>query len=462
LAAWIGWSSAALFLAIASLLILATLSARIPERGFGFRGWVPLVAATWATIGARIASRQPRNPVGWLLLMCGWLWAVTSLFEEYAAYAYVHQDPALPALSLLLWFNTLTPALVAGCSGFAMLLLPDGRLPSRRWRGVVLATAVLTVVVVLGYAVIPRPTAPFGSPNPFGIDALRSNGGDVADMMNELYVLRGAIVLLPTVALLARLRTASGDRRRQLGWVATAATLASGTFYLNALVRNNPAIQFTEIVALGFVPVAFAVAITRYRLYEIDHLVHRAFVYGGATGILAGFYLLAMDLSQRAFVTVTGERSDAAIIVTTLIAALAFAPLKDRLQRTVDRSFKSPVRGALGLERFDAELQEHLRMNDREGLLAQFLTECVAAADATGGVLALGPDGTRQTAKLGRWSGDVRMTIVVRDGESPAATILLGPRADGLEFSEAKQAKLNETADLVGKSLRRLSGERSP
>ena len=87
LVAWTFWGLSAVLLIIATILIVGTISAPIPSRGFGFRGWVPIVAAMWTTIGAIIAGRHWRNPVGWLVLFVGLTWASTSLAEEYATYA---------------------------------------------------------------------------------------------------------------------------------------------------------------------------------------------------------------------------------------------------------------------------------------------------------------------------------------------------------------------------------------
>lgn len=458
--AWGLWSSVALFLGVAAFFILATLSVEIPQRGFGFRGWVPVVSILWATIGARIASRQPRNAVGWLVLTCGWLWAVTSMFEEYATFAYVARDLSMPLVQWVIWFNTLTPALVAGCSGLTMLLLPDGRLPSRRWVAAAATITVATGLVTAGYAFVPRQLTPIPFENPLSLAWFRASSDLVSPLMDVLYVLRGLIVLLPTGALILRLRVARGDRRRQLTWIATAGTIASLAFYLNALVRNNSWIQLAEIVALAYVPIAFAIAITRYRLYDIDVILDRAFVYGGASGILAALYVGALEIAQRLFVATTGQRSDAAIVMTTLAAAALFTPLKERLAAIVGAWARPPIAGAFGLSAFRGELELHLRMNDPDRLLTQLLTECVAAYESRGGALQITADGeSRIVQRIGHWTGDAEMSMAIGGPRGMTARILLGPRLNGAGYTEAQCMQLRGTARLVNDVMANLTTE---
>lgn len=448
--AWGLWSSVALCIGVAAFFILATLSVEIPQRGFGFRGWVPIVAVMWATIGARIASRQPGNAVGWLVLACGWLWAITSMFEEYATFAYVARDLSMPLVQWVVWFNSLTPALVAGCSGLAMLLLPDGRLPSRRWVAAAAVVTGATGLVIAGYAFVPLQLAPIPFANPVSLAWFRPSADLVSPLMDVIYVLRGLIVLLPTAALVLRLRVASGERRGQLTWIAIAGTLASVTFYLNAVVRNNQWIQLAEIVALGFVPIAFAIAITRYRLYDIDVILNRAFVHGGASGILAALYVGSLEVAQRLFVATTGQRSDAAIVLTTLAAAALFTPLKERLDAIVGAWVRPPIPGAFGLSAFRSELELHLRMNDPDRLLAQLLTECVAAFESRGGALQLSQGGeSRIVQRIGHWTGDAEMSMTVGGLKGVTARILLGPRVNGASYTEAQCMQLRGTARLV-------------
>jgi hypothetical protein len=423
------WVSTALFLAGAGVLVLATLSDDIPPRGFGFRGWVLMVSALWTLVGARIALRQPRNAVGWLLLSGGWLWAVTSLFEEYATYAYVRLDFSLPFVPTLLWFNTLTPTLVAGCSAVAMLLIPDGALRSSRERAAAIGVVLLTLTVAAGYALV------------------------LTRLLDALYVLRGLIVVLPAGILFVRLRGAVGERRRQLRWIVGAALASSIAFLLNALVRGDPLIQLFEIGALAFVPVAFAVAIARYHLYDMDAILSRAFVYGGATAILGGFSAVSLLVGQRLVVVLTGQRSDVALILTVLLVAMAIAPLEARLQRVVDGWRRPAILGAIGLRSLRAELEAHVRLTDPDRLLEQLLIECVAAFDAVGGALELDVDGRPQTVRtVGRWTGEPRLVVIVR-GTGRLARIQLAARTSGAEYTRSQRKELGEVAELVARSL---------
>src|SRR4051812_45510959 len=172
--AWTVWTTAIVFSAVAFLFILATFSVEIPSRGFGFRGWVPLVALLWATIGARIAARQPRNSTGWLILAAGWVWSVNAMFEEFATFSFYPQEIDLPFVETMVWFNNLVAPLVSGIAAIALLVVPDGKLPSRRWALVAAVAVAVTLIAVGIEAVWPRRLVPFPFENPYAIDGLRS------------------------------------------------------------------------------------------------------------------------------------------------------------------------------------------------------------------------------------------------------------------------------------------------
>src|SRR6185295_6752061 len=236
--AWTLWALAMFFSGIAFLFILATFSVEIPSRGFGFRGWVPIVAVLWATIGARIAARQPRNIVGWLILAVGFLWSVNAMFEEYATFSFYPQEIDLPFVEGMVWFNNLVGAAVAGLSAIALLVVPDGRLPSRRWVPVAAGAILVAIASVAIEAVWPRRLVPFPFMNPLGIEALRDYEQIRPTLFSLVSVGQGLAVLIPTAAVLLRLRTSAGERRQQLKWVAAAATFTSVAVFLYALVDN--------------------------------------------------------------------------------------------------------------------------------------------------------------------------------------------------------------------------------
>src|SRR4051812_26617948 len=366
--AWTVWTTAIVFSAVAFLFILATFSVEIPSRGFGFRGWVPIVAVLWATIGARIAARQPHNSTGWLILAVGWVWSVNAMFEEIATFSFYPQEIDLPFVQTMVWFNNLVAPIVSGLAALALLVVPDGRLPSRRWAIVAVGAIGVTLVAVAIEAVWPRRLAPFPFENPYAVDGLRSYEAVRPALFSAITVARGLAVLIPTAALLSRLRTATGDRRQQLKWVAAAATFASVASFLYGFF-DGPLMQYAQLAGIMVVPLSFGVAMRRYRLYDIDRILNRTIVFGGATALLAGLYSASIGLMQRVFVALTGERSDAAVVLTTLLVAAAFTPLKTRIEAYVRHNFGSDIPGTKGLEAFRQQIDDHLKLSDRDDLL---------------------------------------------------------------------------------------------
>jgi hypothetical protein len=455
-AAWALWATALLFAGVAFLLILATFSVDVPSRGYGFRGWVPTVAVLWATIGARIAARQPRNRVGWLVLACGWLWSVNAMFEEYSTFAYYPQELGLPFVEGMVWFDGLVGTLVAGLSALAMLVVPNGRLPSRRWTVVAVGTIVVTAGAVLVLATLPRRLVPFPFDNPFGIEGLRAYESAFPTILRSVDLARGLCVLIPTAALLSRLRRARGDGRQQLKWVAAPAVFASFAVFLYAFV-GHPLVEYATLLGLLLVPIGFGIAMRRYRLYEIDRILNRTIVLGSATALLAGLYTASIGLMQRIFILLTGERSDAAVVLTTLLVAAAFAPLRDRVEAFVKRNFGADVPGTRGLDVFTQEIEDHLRLSDREGLLSRLLDETVGSLGAVSGALEIAGAGPRAPMRtVGNWNGNTHLAAEVRDGDRVIARILLGPRANGAEYDAARQVRFTRAVEVVGKALDRI------
>lgn len=458
-AAWLLWTTGIVFSAVAFIFILATFSVAIPSRGFGFRGWVPLVAVLWVTVGARIAARQPRNSVGWLILGCGWLWSVNGMFEEYATFAYYPQEIGLPFVEPMVWFISLVGTMVAGLSALALLVVPDGKLPSRRWVIIAVAAIVVTVVAVLILATLPRRLSPFPFQNPFGIEALRPYDYLFPTVLRTIDVARGLAVLVPTAALLSRLRTSSGERRQQLKWVAVPAVFASVAVFLYALF-DHPLVEYAQLAGLVLIPMGFAIAMRRYRMYDVDRLLNSTIVIGGATALLAGVYTASIGLMQRIFIALTGERSDAAVILTTLLVAAAFTPVRDRLQAFVKRNFGGEIPGTRGLQVFTQDIDDHLKLSDRSELLSQLIAECVSSLGATCGALEVASDGALVTQRvIGPWKGDTHLATEVHSHGRVVARVLLGPRLNGYPYDRESEEKLGRAVTVVGMALDRIPAQ---
>ena len=327
---------------------------------------IAVLGLVFGVIGALVASRLPRNAIGWLFCALALLFEFSILGEAYIAYG-SQASGFLPGRAwvgwILQWSNSgLAPALIILC----FLLFPTGRLPSARWRPLVWVVVGVTAVYAASAAFAPGQLLDYPIENPAGIEsagALRM----IADASLQVLVL--PLMVLSAVSLLARLRRSAGTERQQLKWFAYAAALlaiylvvGNVTDTLLGFLQNDVAetvfflIFFTILAGL---PVAMGVAILRYRLYEIDLIINRTLVYGSLTVTLAAIYVGCVVSMQYVFRVLTGQESQLAIVISTLVIAALFVPLRRRVQALIDREFyRHKYDAAKTLEAFSAKLRE--------------------------------------------------------------------------------------------------------
>jgi len=306
--------------------------------------FVALVAVTvgYATVGALLAGRSGAGRISALLLAGGALFALIPFGYIFGGALALYQ----PRSTLVDTIQLLGPVAIG--PGFATILpalalaFPDGRLPSPRWRW-----PVAVAVGVIGLATflqLTRPGALIGAAagarrNPFGIDAMPAALSDVAFPLVSIGIL--AITLFGVVAVVVRYKRGDPVARQQLRWFLAAVSIAALPLALTAIPPiGGPATALVAAIGLILVPIAVGIAVTRYRLYEIDHLISRTLVYVPLTALLAGLYAATVTLLQRVFQSVTGDKSDAAVIISTLILASVFTPLRKWLEGIVERRFK--------------------------------------------------------------------------------------------------------------------------
>jgi hypothetical protein len=200
-------------------------------------------------------------------------------------------------------------------------------------------------------------------------------------------------------------------------------------------------------------PLAVALAIMRYRLLEIDALVNRAIVYAVLTALLAGVFTAAISVSQRAFVALTGEKSDAAIVITTLIVAAAASPARSRLQTWVDRQFREVPTGPL--RTFGDEVSQYLELNDPDLLARRLLAEAVHSLEAEAGAIVRTDDsaGPRTMATHGAWRGAALMSVPIESGGESFGLLMIGPRRNGKRYRRFEAEALLEVAGRVGRAM---------
>jgi hypothetical protein len=385
----LAWSVCILSLVLAALGLLFLALNRshpgAPTYELAFQGTV--IVAAWSAVGVLIASRRPAHPMGWLFSALGLSSGVQLFCGEYAIYALVVERGALLGGQVSVWITcwlwVQTNVLVA----FMALLFPDGKLPSPRWRAIVWLNGVMAVAGSFTAAFLPGPS-PFieAIDNPFGLEGLKDVKNLVDGVLEALSY--GVLGVAGLVALYVRFRRGLGAERQQIKWLAYAGTvLLTGTILLYAGPESLSGSWFRQVgfalQAIGLVglPVAIGIAIFKYRLYEIDLLINRTFVYGTLTATLVALYFGGTVLLQRIFVLLTSQQSTLAIVSSTLAIAALFNPLRRRIQGFVDRRFyRRKYDAAKTLEAFSAKLRDETDLDALSGDLKAVLRETMQPA----------------------------------------------------------------------------------
>ena len=323
----------------------------------------------FATIGLVLTLRRPENPIGWLYAAGGLVWSV-----------YVPVDPWVDALQVAGRPLSLAARLAAlvGDSFWAigialaitlpLLLLPDGRLRSPRWRVVVIATVVGTVLNVVGWWLSPGPMTQTLEPvaKPFALAGWAGSAANVVTWTG--FALTFATIPAAALSVVLRFRASRGVERQQLRWVAAGATVAVvGPLLLVPLdsLGLAPADSFSWPLLLS-VPLAIAVAVLRYRLWDLDRLVSRTVTYVLVTALLLLPYLVVVPAATRLF-----EGSGSLVVAAaTLAVVAAFSPVRRRVQGLVDRRFnRRRYDAARTVEGFAARLRDQVDLDALHGEL---------------------------------------------------------------------------------------------
>jgi hypothetical protein len=324
-------------------------------------GAVLLALVSSAAVGAVLASRRPRHPVGWLLLAVGLALALSGLVESYVKFGLVVRPGSLPGARYLVGFVDFPfTGIWLSCAGFVLLLTPTGRLPSPRWRWWARVAGAAPVLVVLASVVQPDPLAPDWYGNPLAVPALYRLLF-VPGVAAVVVVL--ASVLVGAVSLVVRFRRARGVERQQLRWLALAAALAAGLL-LVALAAGylalDPVVLACLSLCVALLPLATGAAVLRYRLYDLDRIVSRTLAYGLLTVLLgAGYALVVLGLGR-----LLPQGSSLVVAAATLAVAAAFQPARRRVQALVDRRFnRRRFDAGRTVDRFAFRLRDQLDLD---------------------------------------------------------------------------------------------------
>jgi hypothetical protein len=343
-----------------------------------------VAAVIAATVGAVVAARRPRHPVGWLLLAMGLSLNLSSAGSGYKWYGLVARPGSLPGASYLAGLADGINIVYVACAGFVLLLTPTGGLPSPRWRWWAWIAAAAAAVFVLVSVVTPRPLYPeypdVGSP--IGVPALADPPLDV------VVPLAGAVVLVALVvgagSLVGRFRRARGVERQQLRWMAWGAVLAA-MFLVAAITElalddDTPLFQAAIGACLVSLTLATGAAILRYRLYDVDRIVSRTLAYGLLTLLLGlGYAAVVLGLGQ-----LLPDSSSLVVAAATLAVAAVFQPLRRRVQAAVDRRFNRRRHDAARtIAAFSTRLRDQVDLDALHGELLAVVDQAMQPTHAS-------------------------------------------------------------------------------
>jgi signal transduction histidine kinase len=307
--------------------------------------WEPIAwmssVVTFALVGALIASRVG-SAIGWICLAVALAVALTSVCEEYAVYAFRTNPGSLPGGTFAAWYTTFSwVTFIVPIGVFLVLLFPDGKPPSRRWRLVAWLAVAATACAVIGMSLAPgkldTDSAPVKAENPVGVDA--EGLLTVVAWAGILTIF--ACIIASAVSIIVRYRRSHGDERQQLKWFVSAVLLTVALFFLSwpaGIVSETLTNTFNVLSLFGWVtlPLAAGIAIFRYRLYDIDLVISKALVFGVLAAFLTAVYV-AIVVGIGTVVGRAGGSNVVLSILATAVVAVAFQPVRERARRVANR-----------------------------------------------------------------------------------------------------------------------------
>lgn len=403
-----------------------------------------LALVSSALVGGLVASRQPANPVGWFLLISATCFAVVTFSENYATYGLRTEPGSLPLARAMAW-----PPQWLWAPGAVLFLLflplyfPDGRLVSSRWRWVVRFAVFFSTFIAVFSAFQPGDVQDLGFVNPLGVKALGFLPWVLDVAILPLWL---GLLLVSAASLVVRFRRSGIEQRQQIKWLAFAASAIPLWFLVSPLVQDRVPVLFEigETLAFMGVPVAVGIAVLKYRLYDIDLVINRTLVYGALTACVVGIYVLVVGYLGALL------RTDDLLVslIATGVVAVLFAPLRDRLQRGVDRLLYGERDDPYAvLSRLGERLEGTLAPDAVLPAIVQTVREALKLPYAA---IAL-KEGEEPViaAEHGPPVQEPLRLPLVYQGET-VGELLLAPRAPGEEFSSADRRLLDGLARQTG------------
>jgi hypothetical protein len=357
----LAWSVCALGIAglVAGAILEETTGNTDPSESLLERAALLLGFGALPAIGALVASRHPRNAVGWLFLAVGAGIGVLLLSTEYAHWALVEQAGRYPLATLAAWLEQwLWVPSVGLVTTLILLLFPNGRPPSRRWNWLVWVSALALGIVAIGGMIEQRLESGYSIDNPIGLPGIEDVESE--RLFAPVFILFIPLTVLCATSVVVRFRRSRGAERQQLKLMTFSACL----MVVSLLFGDALGIPGTLAVALVVLAASLAVSMLKYRLYDIDRIINKTVVYGALTAALVACYVVGVPFIQS--VLPLPEDSPAAVAGSTLVIAALFGPLRRRVQMFVDRRFyRSRYDATKTVEAFESRVR---LQSDLDGL----------------------------------------------------------------------------------------------
>jgi hypothetical protein len=327
----------------------------------------------YATVGLVLGLKRPANPIGWLYAAAGLTWSLAIPGDAWLGQLVADHRPLPLAAQVASVYGEFAwaPATVLGVT-LPALLVPDGRLRSRRWRPVAAAAMAAAALVLVGSGLAPVRLEDVPISNPFG---LAGPAGAVAGALAAAGTLLWITTMVASLAcVVLRFRSSVGVERQQLRWVAAGAAAAVAGLLAGAFVPQHTVLASVLYRLVLCVPAAIAVAVLRYRLWDLDRLISRTVTYLLVTALLVVPYLLIVPAAGR----LAQGSGSLAVAAATLAAAALFQPLRRRVQDRVDRRFnRRRYDAARTVERFTVRLRDQVDLDALEAELLGVVEQTV-------------------------------------------------------------------------------------
>jgi signal transduction histidine kinase len=445
LTVWFAFSVSTLAVVFGGLfMVLLALNSRDPEVStYEYWGADAVTAIVFPAVGALIVSHHPRNMLGWLFCLMGLSSGLAGFASEYATYALVSEPGSLPGAKAAAWLGSWI-----GTPGFLSvvlipLLFPDGRPPSRRWWPLVWLAAGVIAAATVSTTLIPGPLEGYPSvENPFGIQGAKAANESLFFAADPIL---GLALLAGIASLVIRYRRSRGGERQQVKWFTFAVALAPFGLVGNTLFPDLA--WLIGGVSVSLIPLAIGIAVLKYRLYDIDLVINRTLVYGVLTACVIGIYVAVVGYLGVLFQTQDN------LIVSLLgagVVAVLFAPLRERLQRVVNRLMygrrDDPYAVLSGLgERMEAAPEPNAVLPNIAQTLAQTLKLPYVAIR-----LKQNGEGFVEAAEYGSRPVAEPLVLPLAYRKEEVGELILSPRVGSEGFAKSEVGLLEALARQIG------------